>query len=343
MRNMKNLTFALCLSLLVISCKETAIQEPLPPSKIAFGSCCIQVGDLTIFDSILKMQPQLYLALGDNMYGDAIAGEPDKAWLELNYTILGNNASFKRLKSNVPMIATWDDHDFGGNNRGSNYTQKQDSKDAFLSFFNEPAESERRHHPGIYTSYFYGDEAHRLQIIVLDTRWFLDVFSGEPISPTSDTSKHFLGQVEWDWLKAELLKPAKVRIIMTSTQMLHEHNGYESWTNYPHELNRFFQLLKETRANGVFMVSGDVHYAELSKRSMPDMYPLYDMTSSGLNQVLDNPQPNMYRVGNGLKELNFGMINIDWNSNPISISLEVYNKKRQLKIQQTVTTDELKF
>lgn len=339
---MKQFTILFMSFLTFISCKKETYNEPLPPSKIAFGSCCVQFGDLSIFDSILKMQPELYLALGDNMYADAI-GEPDKAWLELNYGFLGNNPSFKRLKTKVPIIATWDDHDFGGNNRGSNYSHKQDSKDVFLSFFNEPAYSERRNHPGIYNSYFYGDDEHRLQIIVLDMRWFLDVFSGEPITPTTDTSKHMLGETQWAWLKAELLKPAKVRILMSSTQMLHEHNGYESWTNYPHELNRFLQLVIDTHAEGLFMVSGDVHYAELSKRSLPNMYPLYDMTSSGLNQSLDDPQPNMYRVGNGLKELNFGMINIDWNTKPYQISLEVYNKKRQLKIQQLLTTDDLKF
>jgi alkaline phosphatase D len=342
---MKNTAFYFILSLAILACTKNNSTENIapPPSKIAFGSCCIQIGDLSIFDSILKQKPELYLALGDNMYGDFPDGFPDSAWLQLNYNILGSNASFKRLKQNVPIIATYDDHDYGGNNRGNEYPFKRQTANLLLNFFNTPANSTQRNHTGVYGSYFYGDDAHKLQIIVLDTRVFLDVFSSEPISPTSDTTKHFLGTEEWNWLRSELLKPAKVRIVMSSTQMLHEHNGYESWTNYPHELQRFFNLIKETRAEGIFMVSGDVHWAELSMQKPAGLYNLYDMTSSGLNQIEDAPKPNIYRVGTALRDLNYGMINIDWNSTPISINLQVRNKRNQVKIEKTIPLTELQF
>ena len=341
--SMKKSIFYALVIFISTACVKNNTPVSLPPSRIAFGSCCVQLGDLSIFDSILKKQPDLYLALGDNMYGDALIGPPDSVWLAIQYGILGNNASFRRLKQAVPMIGIWDDHDYGGNNSGSTFPNKEDSKRLLLTFFNESSGSDRWNHPGAYNSYFFGDDAHKLQVIVLDTRWFLNVFSGEPISPTSDVTKNFLGSEQWTWLRQELLKPAKVRIVMTSTQMLHEHNGFESWTNYPHELNRFFDLLRETRAEGVFMVSGDVHWAELSKQQPTGLYPLYDMTSSGLNQVEDVPKPNRYRVGSATRDLNFGMINIDWNSTPFKISLEVYNKKGELKIQQVIPLDELSF
>lgn len=342
---MNHKIFYFVLSLTILACTKNNSTDTTapPPSKIAFGSCCVQVGNLTIFDSILKLKPDLYLALGDNFYGDFPGGFPDSAWLLLNYNILGNNASFKRLKQSVPMIATYDDHDYGGNNRGNEYPFKRQTASLLLNFFNVPANSNQRNHTGVYGSYFYGDDAHKLQIIVLDTRVFLDVFSNEPISPTTDTSKRFLGFEEWNWLRGELLKPAKVRIVMSSTQMLHEHNGFESWTNYPHELQRFFNLIRETRAEGIFMISGDVHWAELSKQQPAGMYPLYDMTSSGLNQVEDSPRPNIYRVGTALQDLNYGMINIDWNSSPISINLQVLNKKNEVKIEKTIPLTELQF
>jgi len=331
--------------LFILSCTKNSSENIAPPpSKIAFGSCCVQVGNLSIFDSMQSLKPDLFLALGDNMYGDFLPGTyPDSAWLALQYGILLSNAPFKRFKQNIPIIATYDDHDYGGNNRGNEYPHKRQTANLLLNFYNVPATSNQRNHTGVYGSYYYGDDAHKLQIIVLDTRVFLDVFSDEPISPTSDTTKHFLGNEEWTWLRAELLKPAKVRIVMSSSQMLHEHNGYESWTNYPHELQRFFNLIKETRAAGVFMVSGDVHWAELSKQQPAGLYPLYDMTSSGLNQTEDSPRPNMYRVGTALQALNFGMIDIDWNSTPISIKLQVYNNKNEVKIEQTIPLTELQF
>lgn len=336
----------LILSLSILACTKNNTSENIapPPSKIAFGSCCVQIGNLTIFDSILKQNPELYLALGDNMYGDFLPGSPaDSAWLALQYNILLKDPSFKRFKQKLPIVATYDDHDFGGNNSGNTYPFKRQTANLLLNFFNVPANSNQRNHEGVYGSYYYGDDAHKLQIIVLDTRAFLDVFSGEPISPTNDTSKRFLGNEEWKWLRTELLKPATVRIVMSSTQMLHEHSGFESWTNYPHELQRFFDLIKETKAAGVFMVSGDVHWAELSMQKPAGLYNLYDMTSSGLNQIEDRPKPNKYRVGNALQDLNYGMINIDWNSTPISINLQILNKRNQVKIEKTFPLSELQF
>ena len=331
----------------LFSCTKTVENKtPLPPKKIAFGSCCFQLGDLSIFKTIQKMNPDLYLALGDNMYVDMLTFPgilTDSAALATSYTMLKNNPYFKEFKQNTPFIATWDDHDYGGNNKGNEYPHKEVSKRLFLNFYNEPKSSERWKHSGVYTSYYFGDEAHRLQIIVLDTRTFLDVFSAEPITPTNDTAKRFLGNEEWVWLKGELQKPAKVRIVMTSTQMLHEHNGYESWTNYPHELERFFQLIRDTRAEGIFMVSGDVHWAELSKQQPAGLYPLYDMTSSGLNMIESYPGANRYRVGNATRDLNFGMIDIDWDSNPIKIVVRVHNQQGIVRIEQAISLSDLKF
>lgn len=344
---MKHLLYILIPLMGMVSCTKTTENQTLPPpDKIAFGSCCIQLGDLSIFRTIQDMDPDLFLALGDNMYVDLISLPgvfADSLALATSYNILGNDPYYRTFRQKVPVIATWDDHDYGGNNRGNEYPYKRATKNLFLNFFKEPKTSDRWNHPGIYTSYYYGDEAHRLQIIVLDTRTFLDVFSGEPIAPTRDTTKNFLGEEQWTWLRGELQKPAKVRIVMSSTQMLHQHNGFESWTNYPHELQRFFRTIKETQAEGVFMVSGDVHWAELSRQQPDGMYPLYDMTSSGLNQIEDFPRANQYRVGNATRDLNFGMIDIDWNSTPINITLRVYNKQGQVRIEQAIPLTDLQF
>lgn len=43
-------------------------QEPL--TKIAFGSCAKQDKPQPIWDSIIERNPQLFLFLGDNIYGD---------------------------------------------------------------------------------------------------------------------------------------------------------------------------------------------------------------------------------------------------------------------------------
>ena len=352
---MKNFLFLSVVALMISACSTS--NNPTPSTNnpndttgssttlthIAIGSCCNQYLNMSIFKYIKNKNPDLYIALGDNMYADNILNLDFASFLQSQYGLLTNNFDFNSLKTSIPCIATWDDHDYGKNNAGAEFTYKLVSKDKFLTFWNVPANSDRRTHEGIYTSYMYGDAAHKVQVIVLDCRNFLNVISSEPISATSDTNKTILGATQWAWLKQELQKPALVRIVVSSTQMCTEHNGWEAWANYPHEIDRFFRTVKEANAEGVFVVSGDVHYAEFSKRTKAGQYPIYDFTASGLTHTENAAAPNQYREGSAYVNLNFGMINIDWNASPVTITWDVCDNVGNVKQQKVISLDELKF
>jgi alkaline phosphatase D len=342
---MKHIYYLLFLPLIFISCNKEANNKPAI-STIAFGSCATVWNDMSIFKTIQDKKPDLYIALGDNMYADVkeLVNYPFYPFfIEFIYGVLGNDKYFKNFKNTVPIIPTWDDHDYGLNNAGKEFPHKVASKDLFMKFWNVPIDSKMRSHNGVYNSYYYGEGEYKVQIIMLDTRWFLDVISNEPISATIDTFKNILGEEEWQWLEQELLKPAKIRIIGSSTQFCTENNGYEAWANYPLQMERFFNLIKSTRAEGLFFLSGDVHYAEVSKRKINGLYPIYDVTSSGLTHREDPPQPDMYRVGQPFTDLNFGMLRINWKENPITVSQEIYNKSGELKMQHILSLNDLKF
>ncbi|MBK9328891.1 MAG: alkaline phosphatase family protein [Sphingobacteriales bacterium] len=264
-------------------------------------------------------------------------------FIDLGYYVLGNKEPFKTFKASVPILATWDDHDYGYNNGGKEFPHKTASKNSFMKFWNISPDSPMRSRGGVHNAYYYGEGEFRVQIILLDTRWFLDVISREPITATRDTSKHILGEEEWQWLEQELRKPARIRIIGSSTQFGIEHNGYEAWANYPHEMDRFFNLIKSTRAEGLFFVSGDVHYAEISRRAVDGLYPIFDVTSSGLTQLEGSSKPNMFRVGDSFTDFNFGMIHINWNDNPVTISQEIYDINGNVRIQNKISINDLKF
>lgn len=352
---MKKFFFAATLIVALVSgcIPNTPVGGGIPPVNtsanldlIAFGSCCNQALEMSIYTTIRNKQPDLYIELGDNVYSDYFKDTDPTGFLNLlntNYQTKARNAAWKNLRDSVPIIATWDDHDYGRNNAGKEFPFKTQSKSAFLTFWNEPAVSERRNHDGIYTSYMFGDDAHKVQIILLDMRTFLDVVSAEPITPTSDTSLTMLGAAQWAWLRSELLKPAKIRIIGSSSQFGPQSNSWEGWFNYPHEQERFYSLLRETGAEGAFLLSGDVHYSEISKRTPDALYPIYDFTSSGLTHKENALKPNTYRVGSGYADLNFGMIRIDWNASPVTISMETYNKPGTLVRQLVINLDELQF
>ena len=336
------------LLMISFSCKkENSINETKRITSIAFGSCGNQwTKDWSIFNAIKRKNPDIYIALGDNMYADVGGLETQPFYpffVDLGYQVLSQNQIFSNFKKQVPIIATWDDHDYGKNNGGNEFDHKQAAKDAFMKFWNISNDNDMRTRDGVYSAYYYGEGNERVQILMLDTRWFLDVISNEPIAATSDTTKKILGEQEWAWLEEELRKPAALRIIGSSTQFATEHNGYEAWANYPHQMERFYTLLKKTKAEGTFFISGDVHYAEINKRVVDGLYPIFDATSSGLTHSEEAAKPSIYRIGEPYVDLNFGIIRINWETNPVLITQEIYSKSGDMVLNNVISLNELKF
>ena len=83
------------------------------------------------------------------------------------------------------------------------------------------------------------------------------------------------------------------------------------------------RLIKDTNANGVVFISGDVHWAEISKREFKGQYPLYDVTASGITEEWYNVEPNKFRVGKPFRKNHFGMLEIDWNQQDPTIKMSI--------------------
>ena len=224
--NFMNVRLLFCLFLFVFNLELTfADKENLSDFefKIAFGSCGKQTHTLPIFNEVIKQNPNLFIFLGDNIYGDT----NDMDILRKKYQELGNKESYKNLIENTEVLATWDDHDYGQNDAGKHYPHKEESKEIFLEFFKEPKNSERYKHQGIYHSVYKEAGNKIIQIILLDNRTFRDDLvrfpKGQKIPgsffyrpdylPHTNESKAFLGEEQWSWLEGELKKKADLRII----------------------------------------------------------------------------------------------------------------------------------
>lgn len=293
------------------------------PSRIAFGSCADQNRPQPILAHVVARQPDFFIYLGDNIYGDT----EDMAVLEAKYQQLGAKPEFQALRAAMPTLAIWDDHDYGANDAGRHYPQKEASKEMFLDFWGVPASSPRRTRPGIYGSHVFAEDGRRLQVILLDTRTFRDDLlpndqaagHKNDYRPNPSPDSTVLGAAQWAWLEAQLRQPADLRIIASSIQFSHSYNGWESWTNVPHEQQRMMDLIRETQAQGVVFISGDVHWGEISRQENPGAYPLYDVTASGINQDWDSIEPNANRVGEAVAVYNFGLIEIDWAEDQLTL------------------------
>ena len=266
---------------------------------VAFGADADQNKPQPIWDTILSLNPDIFLFLGDNVYIDS----GNEKIMRAQYKKLADIAGYQALiERKIPIMATWDDHDYGKDDAGGEFFAKEKSERVFLDFFGEPIGSPRRLQKGIYDAKIFGTEGRRVQIISLDMRYFR-------------SSKTLLGEAQWQWLEEELQKQAEVRIIMSSIQVITKDNGWENWENNPHERDRLFDVIRKTNANGVIIVSGDRHFGELSAMNASIGYPLYDVTTGSFNKAVKKfpDEKNLYRMDkNTENNESFGLITIDW-------------------------------
>ncbi|MEO1452085.1 MAG: alkaline phosphatase family protein, partial [Bacteroidota bacterium] len=115
------------------------------------------------------------------------------------------------------------------------------------------------------------------------------------------------------------------------------------WANFPHERQRFLDLIKKTKANGVLFISGDVHYAEISVLEEEGLYPIYDATSSGLSSTWLFATPNKNRIEGPIMDNHFGLLTIDWGATQPEIKMEIWDIRDNQRIEHTIGLDEISF
>lgn len=331
--------FICCALLLAVATPALRADEPL--SRIAFGSCANESRPQPIWDSINELNPQLFIFTGDNVYADTA----DPVKLRRSYEELAAIPGFAKLREICPVIGTWDDHDYGKNDAGAEFEGKEAAKEAFMEFFGTPEDSPLRRRGGVYDAKIYGPEGKRVQVILLDTRWFRGPIrkmtkdelraaraeSGKKVGrylPDEESDSTILGEEQWAWLAEELKKPAELRLLVSSIQVLALDHGWEKWGNLPKERKKLLDLIRDNATN-VVILSGDRHSSDISllppETDGGPFYPLYDITSSGLNQTGLTDEPNRFRVAGEevYNQPNFGWVEIDWDQEDPAIKLEI--------------------
>ena len=340
-----------CLLIISVGCHTKPLK--VAETKIAFGSCAHEDAPQPMLRIAASLRPSVFIYLGDNIYGDT----DNMDTLQAKYDKLAAKPEYKQLVNSTKVLAIWDDHDFGRNDAGKYYPFAKQSKEIFLTFFKEPLKSERRQHSGIYHVEYLEQEGKKIQIILLDNRTFrsnLLRYDGQHPKPqksyfyTPDYSPHtsadsaLLGEEQWSWLEKQLLKPADLRLICSGSQFGIEFNGYEAWANFPHEQRRMLNLIKSTRAEEVLFLTGDVHYAEISKIQEDGMYPLYDITASGITSTWEFATPNANRIEGPVMENHIGLLTVRWEKDPL-IRMEIIDKFENYRISYDVRASALRF
>jgi alkaline phosphatase D len=223
------------------------------------------------------------------------------------------------------------------NDAGGDYQFKEQSEKLFEYVWD--VKDERAARPGVYGSWMIGEEGERVQIIMLDTRFFrspltptdeIGARGKERWAPDDDPAKTMLGDAQWAWLEEELKEPAEIRLLVSSIQVMSEGHGWEAWREFPRERQKLYDVIKRAGADNLIVLSGDRHSAAFYERKDVIGYPLFEATSSSLNlpastwraqsgETWVEPDPN--RLGDMYYDANYGRIDIDWAAKSVKVSI----------------------
>jgi len=313
-----------------------------------------------VFGNIADQSPTFVALLGDQMYADFdgnINTGPEASVLAALRAKYDRNFDdyFQEMSSQTPMVAIWDDHDFGQDNSDSTYRYKTETKKVFKESF--PPYPFQEEEGGLYYQFTVAD----VDIFVLDTRWYRS-----PMQDIDVAGKTMLGEEQLSWLLSGLQQSAAPFKMIFSSVSFNDYGGdtssgrqgFDSWMGYKFERDKILSFIEENQIQGVLVFSGDQHYpsahilnwqAPLNAVSQTDtsiVYSLSDLGSavldfsasplhytraSGHSLVVANQQNPFYsfevfrkKWSNKALTSVYGFVEVDTESDEKSVSVKFY-------------------
>jgi alkaline phosphatase D len=292
---------------------------------MAFGSCNRQDAPQPLWKPILTDSPDLWIWMGDNIYGDS----PVMDTLRAKYARQNANPDYQLLKASTPIIGVWDDHDYGINDGDKRFAQKKESRDLMFDFLTVPADAPERKREGGYSSHTYGTGDQQVKVILLDGRYFRDTLSRLDRQYQVNLTGQMLGDAQWKWLENELkTSTARVNFIVSGIQFLPTEHAYEKWANFPQDREKLLNLIAKSGVQNPILMSGDRHIAEIMKL-VDSRFPkgLHEVTASGLTHTWSGiaEEKNSFRVSELVAKLNYGLASFDWAKNELLLEIKGEN------------------
>lgn len=322
-----------------------------PPNfKVALGSCFYvneeqfdrpgkpYGGDYSIVSNITQKKPDLMLWLGDNVYlREADWGS--KYGITKRYEHTRALPELQSLLGSVHHYALWDDHDYGPNDSDRGYVLKHEARDVFTQFWGNPSYGNGKQE-GVYTTFQWGD----VQFFLLDNRFFRSPNRRK----TGDRT--ILGEEQKQWLIDNLASSnATFKVIAMGGQFLNPLERFENYANYKAERQEIIDVIGKENITGVFFLSGDRHYSEMSELKPSGngpSFPLLDFTVSPLTSgafisKTDQDKNPLSIDGSEVYERNYGMIEFSGNGNSRSVTFILYDKTGKELWKMSRTSEEL--
>lgn len=278
---------------------------------IALGSCNKQDSPQIMWDDIINEAPDMWIWLGDNIYGDS----EDPAVLSAKYEKQLQNQEYQTLLRGTKIVGTWDDHDYGKNNAGKELKSKKVSRDLLFNFLDVDKSHSAWKREGAYIAHDLVKEGIKVKVILLDSRYFRDAAPMKNKRYLKPEGADVLGEAQWLWLDSLLTNSdADIHLIGNGIQVIAEDHRFEKWANFPSARHRLFELISTKKISRPVLMSGDRHLSELSAIQVDGLeLPLYDITSSGLTHSYRgfSGEENQHRIGEVIPEKSYAVLAIN--------------------------------
>ncbi|MGB3625918.1 MAG: alkaline phosphatase D family protein [Henriciella sp.] len=312
---------------------ETAVID-----RILVASCNDEELDSPTLAQLAEEEADLFLMIGDNVYGDRDGrdyanNQPELEEVRESFADLADRAEFQEVRAKFPMMVAWDDHDYGANDAGRNFPFKNLAERIHETFWGLE-DQDVGQWPGTYYARSFGPEGQRVQVIMLDTRFFRSALTKtdeygaegkERYMPAPDGSyQDMLGSAQWTWLQNRLQDPADIRLVVSSIQVMPTVHGWEAWSTMPAERERLFDMVEKTGAEGVVFLSGDRHTGFIYEERDVLPYAANELTASSLNLsfATESAERDPRQIGTAFPLENYGVVEIDWDAEKISLVLK---------------------
>ncbi len=255
-------------------------------ARIGIGSCSQEAAQPT-FDALRAEELDLFLFVGDSHYGNASA----RAAHRFQYRRARSIDARAAFLASTPVLTTWDDHDFVGNNSDGGCRGRETALEGFSEYWPNPSFGTPGA-PGAYTRHRQG----MVEVFLADCRYYRPRVDDpgrrcDEGPALIDDGAGPLGEAQMTWLLDGLASSDATFKIVGCGSLFTSTAGLDSWASFPAARDRLFDELARRGVSGVVLASGDIHRSELRYYPRDGAYDLVELVSSPLAQYPRDANP----------------------------------------------------
>ena len=318
--------------------------------SLAFGSCMNDTVTFLetahrIWGQVKRLKPDVIVLAGDNVYttewhflGERVPPKANQIWQRYVHNF--QHIPLFKFKHLIPVLATWDDHDYGANNGGKswgktrrNWNPAAEASKSFHAFFstNHPVPLQEKG-PGVSSR--VDILGHRF--IFLDNRSFRTL---------RDQAYAHWGKKQERFLMEQLKSTSAPLLIINGGQFFGGYLKKESFEyNHPSHFQAFKKRMKNLYRDNpnippFVLFSGDVHFSEVMQIEREQFgFQTYEFTSSPWHnrtrRVHTDPKyssrKNPRRI-TSVEGANFFFVRSSYRDDALSISLQAFGPRGKIR------------